>query len=699
MVGLIRYLLFCAAFVSLVALEAWAEEMGIEEYERAEMFLLGEEPMVISAAKHPQSIEQAPSSIEVITREEIDASGYNTLGDFLRLAPGIIVRALIPGIYYVNNRGYSGPGTSLCLSLLMVDGRPSNDMILLLPLTEDLPLSLEDIERIEVIRGPSSVLYGSGAMTGLFNVITRQPPEKDGEHTVTGKIVGGGVLGQEKDVWGPALSAQARGSGRMGATGYSVSGEYREEADWFTGDSGAHKVGKTRGKFSHSFDKFGTGSLEGGISVSEGRLFFGYFQIPYERIDHYLKGDYSFKGASFQISWEREYFESLDIIIPLYSNLVLKSGEIPFEANNISSSLDYSAEFPAYNRITVGMTGDISNFSSQMIHKEWEGRRLNRELHWSGFLQDEYSPIDKLVFTGGIRNDQYTITRQAWSWRGAVVYLPWKNHSFRGTVGRGFRKPSFFEGQLLVNYSGIKDKTTQALLELLFEEGKLFGNPDLLNDEIISYEIGYLGRYRDVLRYSLTLFHDELENSIEFIFEANAPSKKSKATYFNIPRDTRVFANGGELALDLYPSRYLHGILSYTYVHNFAPEKYPYWNTERHIVTLGAIAQFAGIGVLNNDDLSIGTFGHYLIHERPSVMNPTVPVGENNWKYVDVTGHLLLSIKAGYTFWKNIEAGISAYNIVGDKEFREYGGFTQGDKNYAAEVLPIKLMAFLSAKF
>jgi len=699
MVGLIRCLLFCAALLSLVAVKAGADEMGIEEYERAEMFLLGEEPMVVSAAKHLQSIEQAPSSIEVITREEIDASGYNSLGDYFRLAPGIIVRSLIPGIYYVNNRGFSGPATSLCLSLIMVDGRPSNDWIMSLPLTEDLPMALEDIERIEVIRGPSSVLYGSGALTGLFNIITRQPPDKDGEHTVTGKIVGGVVHGLENDTSGPALSAQARGSGRIGATGYSISGEYREEADWFTGDAGAHKVGKTRVKASHSFNKFGEGSLEGGISVSKGKLFYGYFQIPYERTDNYLRGDYSYKGASLQIFWEREYFDSMDIIIPLYSTLVLKSGKIPFEANHVALSLDYGVEFPARNRITVGMIGDVSNVTSQMIHKEWEGRRLNRELHWSEFLQDEFSPIDKLIFTGGIRNDQYTITRQAWSWRGAVVYLPWKNHSFRGTVGHGFRKPNFFEGQLLVKFDGIKDRATQAVLEMIFEEGKVFGNPNLLNEKVTSYEVGYLGRFQDVLRYSLTLFHDELESSIEFKFLAEAPPRKSPATYFNIPGGTLIYANGGELALDLYASRYLHGILSYSYVHNEAPDKYPYWRAERHMVTLGAIAQFAGTGASNKNGLSIGAFGHYLNHERPTVIDPTMPIDEPNWKYVDVTGHLLLSIKAAYTFLKYFEAGISGYNIVGDKTFREYGGFTKGDTTYGAEVLPLKLMAFLSATF
>jgi outer membrane receptor for ferrienterochelin and colicin len=218
-------------------------------------------------------------------------------------------------------------------------------------------------------------------------------------------------------------------------------------------------------------------------------------------------------------------------------------------------------------------------------------------LHWSGFLQDEYSPIDKLVFTGGIRNDQYSITRQDWSWRGAVVYLPWKNHSFRGTVGRGYRSPNFFEGQLLINFDGVKDTWTKNIIEYVLEEGKIFGNPDLLNEKVTSYEVGYLGRIQDFLRYSLTLFHDDLEDSIEFNFLIEAPPRKSRATYFNLPSGTRIYENGGELAIDILPTRYLHGILSYSYVHSEAPDLYPYWKAERHMVTMGLIAQFSGLGV------------------------------------------------------------------------------------------------------
>jgi hypothetical protein len=80
-------------------------------------------------------------------------------------------------------------------------------------------------------------------------------------------------------------------------------------------------------------------------------------------------------------------------------------------------------------------------------------------------------------------------------------------------------------------------------------------------------------------------------------------------------------------------------------------------------------------------------------------MDPTVPLNKPNWKHVDATGHLLLSINAAYTFLKHFEAGISAYNIVGDNEFREYGGFTKGNTAYGAEVIPQKLMAHISAKF
>jgi len=137
---------------------------------------------VSSASKTKEKVFQSPLSTTVITKEELTASGVTSIAEALRLVPGMIVREKTPGNYDLHIRGNDNtPPKNVnlysedAMSLVMIDNRPVFNYSFGGTFWETLPIDLNDVERIEVIRGPSSALYGPNAVGGVINIITKHP--------------------------------------------------------------------------------------------------------------------------------------------------------------------------------------------------------------------------------------------------------------------------------------------------------------------------------------------------------------------------------------------------------------------------------------------------------------------------------------------------------------------------------------------
>ena len=137
--------------------------------------LVHEEQTATGALKRPQPLSETPSSVTVITASEMRAAGYHTVGEALRWVRGLFV-TYDRNYWYVGVRGLQRPGDYNNKVLLALDGHTLNGNVygdaLFGP---DLGIDLEDVERIEVVRGPGSALYGSYAALAVVNVVTRQP--------------------------------------------------------------------------------------------------------------------------------------------------------------------------------------------------------------------------------------------------------------------------------------------------------------------------------------------------------------------------------------------------------------------------------------------------------------------------------------------------------------------------------------------
>jgi len=192
----INYLVF---LIALLAVPAFAQDQATD----GDLFDLSLEELmnvpINSASKKDETLFDAPLSSYTITKAEIERSGSTSIMEALRLAPGVIVREQANGMYDIHIRGLENltrtNGTFLkanSYTLVMIDNRPVFNHGLGGTYWESLPIDLNDVERIEIVRGPSSPLFGPNAVTGVINIITKRMNDTN---TMVNANVQAGTLG------------------------------------------------------------------------------------------------------------------------------------------------------------------------------------------------------------------------------------------------------------------------------------------------------------------------------------------------------------------------------------------------------------------------------------------------------------------------------------------------------------------------
>lgn len=202
---------------------------------------------VTSVSRRPEALADAAAAIFVISAEDIRRSGATSLPEVLRLAPNLNVQRVNAVDYAISSRGFNGYETSNKL-LVLVDGRSIYSTLHSGVFWDAYDLMLQNIERIEVISGPGGALYGSNAMNGVINIITRPAADTQGalinltagDDDATYSLRHGGALG-EKGAWRAYLTGHMRGESRS-LTGLEANDDAEgaragARADWAMGEN------------------------------------------------------------------------------------------------------------------------------------------------------------------------------------------------------------------------------------------------------------------------------------------------------------------------------------------------------------------------------------------------------------------------------------------------------------------------------
>jgi outer membrane receptor for ferrienterochelin and colicin len=633
--------------------------------------------VVYTASKHKQNISESPSAITVIPREQIENTWCTDLVCLLRQVPEMDVLRIRPMHTAVGARAFTDEmGEKV---LVQIDGMEINSETFGSVLWQALPIHLEDIERIEVIRGPGSALYGANAHSAVVSIITR----KKSEHLAE-VFAGSGELGRH--------SLHGRLAYQLGNWRLRLTGGGDMADSWREREVREREVGRLWLWVDRQGDLSET-SIHLGLTQADGHIYhvLGPAQLRNTTIvDAVIRHQFDFIQG--QLS-----FNLMKGIIPInptgkgkedFIYQGLKLGELPPDVPFINPTLDADVQltwsfFEGNLLIAGGNYRWIALFSDETLPGEVHQHRVG------AFIHDEQLVTENLILTGSVRIDYNSITPFTFSPRLAGVYGIAENHFVRLAFGQAFRKPSFFNSSIHIK----NVEAEPAFPEFVEFFQQVLGNQDIGNEEITSFETGYLARFPDAgLTLEADAFYNRYRNTItlnvDIQMRMGVPDlMNSSAHYTNSGRE--VDSLGGSVSLTWRFLRAFRLAANYTYRYSFYAsdpggitsveggekgERVP-WEPA-HLANLS-------FHYLPESGIRLGVGGHFTSSRtgyvsKRSAFDPREPIFHpESW------------FLSAFISWRlgPVEVGIRAFNLM-DMRFRDLPGMVrpQGDELGGEEI-------------
>jgi len=503
---------------------------------------------VSGASKFEQKVSQAPASVSIITANEIQKLGHRTLADILRGVGGMEV-TYDRNYSAIGMRGFNRPGDYNSRVLLMVDGHRMNDDLYSSALvgTEAL-LDVDLIERVEVIRGPSSSIYGNSAFFGVINVVTRKPSQINGAESAF-------AYGSFDSYKGRMTYGKSFKNGvelMLSGSFYTSDGPQRLYYREF--DTPATNRGVAEG-----IDADYSQSLFGSLSYGEFSLTAGWSrrekQIPtasYDAVFNDEREKTVDERFFANLKYEHTFANDLNVMARVFYDYYSYFGEYPYDDTGlIYVSVDdhYSESIGAELQLTQTFldrhTLILGAEYRHALHLYQAGYDRNSTSYF--FLDDrdnlsvgiyaqaEMKMRDDLLLNVGLRYDYFDNFGGTANPRLGLIYTPWEKSTFKLLYGQAYRAPNAFE-----LYS--------------ISPGYSKGNLDLTPETIRTYELVYEQFLPHNLRLSISGYHYGIDDLIE---EKMDPSD-GLYVFDNVES---VKTNGLEMELE---GRYSGGVIART---------------------------------------------------------------------------------------------------------------------------------------
>ena len=659
--------------------------------------------VVVTASGFEQNVADAPASISVIDRAQLETGQFRDLTDALRNVQGVSVTGAAneEDIYI---RGLPGEYT-----LILVDGvrqntresRPNGSS----GYEQDFIPPLEAIERIEILRGPASTLYGSEAVGGVINIITRKVPERlSGSVTLEG-------TGQFNDRYGHSGQARFYAGTPIVSDilGIQVWGRgYVREEDDFVSGIGAEEEGDLTARLSWTPNAMHSFILEGGVTSVETERTVGNTieyssratdnRRTYEREHAKLayEGNYDWGMASASIQHEvgRRKNEAGDGLGGYVADL--REPEI---ANTVvDAKLVTPFELLGTQTLTTG-----GQYIGSDLEDQNPGRRTGATEsftidQFSLFVEDEWQLTDTFALTGGVRFNYHEVYEENWSPRLYGVWRPLDNWTFKGGVSTGYKAPEI--RQIAEGYAyttgggGCFYGPASALPSDRSPCGVILANQDLVPETSTNYEIAALYDSYDGLRFGATLFWTEFEDKIQSdrVYDANGDfvrwDEDPNYTLFTFYNVDAARIRGVELTAGWDPTETVSLVANYTYTDSEQQSGdyagFPLARTPEHQANArvdwftpvsGLSVYAAGFyhGEETNAGLRIGTAGD--------------PVYDSDGNIVarDYPDYFTADIGATYEISENVTFNAAVYNLF-DKDVTpdDYNTVVEGRRFWAS---------------
>ncbi len=460
-------------------------------------------PEVETASKFEQKATEAPANVTVLTSDEIKKYGWRTLGDLLETVPGFYI-SYDRDYQYVGVSGVS-LGDANSRILLLVNGhRVNNDLNDSAAVDTSFILDVDLIDRVEIIRGPGSVLYGNNAFFAVINVFTR-----------TGKQVGG-VEGSGS--YGSYNAAEGRvtvGNQFTNGLQYMLSGTIYNNPgneNLYYPEFQAYNNG-----IAHNMDADQFQSYFGSVNYSDFTLEGGY--INREKINPTSQFGYSFNDPRFEtidqrsyatLKYQHNFAHDWDVLADVYydasylfigqpTGLLPGAPAVAFTQQKQQgrwAGLEVQVNKKIFDKDTLTFGGeyrnDFTQDATEISSNNVIGSINDHRQSYGIFGQGDVAVMDNLHVEAGARYDQYGDYSPNWSPRAALIYNAWKDSTFKLIYGTAFRDPNVMELAL----SDTKDIQPEKIYsyQLVYDQG--------INKNMRSTVMGYYNHMNDLIGLS-----------------------------------------------------------------------------------------------------------------------------------------------------------------------------------------------------
>jgi iron complex outermembrane receptor protein len=619
-------------------------------------------PQEQSTSLSPTILDRSSATVSVITGPDLQMLGVRTLTDALRIIPGMEIQKISATESGVSVRGYSGPSSARQGILGLIDGRQVYNEFFGGVWWESLPVTLDGVKAIEVIRGPSSFLYGPNAMYGLVNIVTKSPLDYDDGATAHHDVFLTMAAGSYASNLETLTYVKREGDSGLKAT------IAHDDMDQFDGHRDTKNNLFADLRFRTKLDETQQLELSGGASQKKFDVFFPrIFLDPSNSLvaatyttqahEYYLKANYSLcEQLRVQASWTRFTADGQPDLVYMPFSLLLDTADL--DVQYVFTPLDA-------NRVTLGAGYRYTTFATNDFDVS-DGRHATG-LGWF-FFQDEITIARELFFTAGARIDDHSVSGVSVSPRVALVWefvpptirmvdgiaISEPGQSVRVTASYGFRDPSlrdlWFDMQ--IDPSGTNPPPQPG-------QPRVVGNKELKPEEIRSFEIGYWGRPTTRLQAECSVFYNLTDHL--FAFQENL----DPAGIFNGTVSRHNVNNEETYGVEFNVEYQLTGEVS-TFG-NYAYEIRGNRQTHDRIHDAPMHKANAGVRIINEKGLSGMLWMNYFDRVEFTDKNTTKPLGS-------VSSYALLNAKVWYPIRLGNADGklfLQAFNLL-DNVHREY---------------------------
>ncbi|MGV7222390.1 MAG: TonB-dependent receptor plug domain-containing protein [Nitrospinales bacterium] len=459
------------------------------------------EVTVTSVSKKEESFMDATSAIYVITQEDIRRSGVTSIPEALRMAPGMQVARISSNIWAITTRGFNTRFASNLL--ILIDGRSVYQIVTSGVDWDRVDVVLEDVDRIEVIRGPGGTLWGANAVNGVINIITKNSKDTQGTMVSAG-------AGNEEEFF-----ETIRYGAKLAEGVYLRAYEKYFRRDKHVsrgGDPAMDEWDAIRGGFRLDWD----------ISESDSLTFQGSYYdgtssnwakdvvtglAPTES----FRRDQKIDGGFFLARWEHLFSPKSDMALQFYYNRERRlNGPSPIIVLD-TFDIDFQHRFPLGEKQEI-----VWGFEERVVLDSFDNENFPLSFtptervsyQFSGFVEDDIKLVpDVLKLKIGSKFEENNYTGFEFQPSVSLLWTPNEQHSIWASISRAVRIPARVEVSGRNNSNFILPPPAPTLVSF-------FGNENIVSEELLSYQVGYRVKPSDKSSLDITGFYNSYNNLI-----------------------------------------------------------------------------------------------------------------------------------------------------------------------------------------